>query len=143
MGRNVVIENEEKRINIIVFLRSKKYPPNITKKEKHAFRRMCSKFEIVGNELFYNNNEMRKKFIFRYERSKIKEIIEYYHSQDHVGPRGTYERINNIYTGIIYDDVVEIISNFENCMRERYPEINKTVTPIVPSYQREAYHRHN
>ncbi|KAG0440504.1 Retrovirus-related Pol polyprotein from transposon gypsy [Dictyocoela muelleri] len=38
---------------------------------------------------------------------------------------------------IYYEDIVDFISKCENCMRERVPHVNNSITLIVPSYQRE------
>ncbi|KAG0429949.1 hypothetical protein DMUE_5711 [Dictyocoela muelleri] len=59
------------------------------------------------------------------------------HSIAYVGPRGTHERICSTYCGIYYEYIVDFISKCENCMIERVPHVNNSITPIVPYIQRE------
>ncbi|KAG0441838.1 hypothetical protein DMUE_0758, partial [Dictyocoela muelleri] len=78
-----------------------------------------------------------KIFICRYETEKIKEIIRTAHTLDHFIPRGTYDNFCNTYCGVFYEDVIDYILICENCSRERNFPSNNSITPIIPSYQRE------
>ncbi|KAG0439338.1 Pro-Pol polyprotein [Dictyocoela muelleri] len=135
MGRLVSIENEIKKY--YGFFEKQGISSCMNKNEKRIFKRMCSKFKIIDGNLFYKLNGSYKRFRCKYENDQIKEIISASHSLDHVGPRETYERISKTYCGICYEDVIEHISNCENCMRERPPTYDNSVTPIIPSYKRE------
>ncbi|KAG0433365.1 Pro-Pol polyprotein, partial [Dictyocoela muelleri] len=137
MGRIISIYNEEMKNKIIIYLTNKIYPIDMTKSEKYAFKRMCSKFKLIDNILYCKDNDIYKIYICRYEESKRIEKIRFCHNQDHVGPRGTYEKVNRIYSGIKYDDVQGFILTCQNCIRERPPSILTSITPIIPSYQRE------
>ncbi|KAG0442754.1 hypothetical protein DMUE_0028 [Dictyocoela muelleri] len=113
------INGENEKNELIQYLITKKYPENINKSYKRKLFRMSRYFSVKNNNLYIKDNSVEKLFICSYEDEKMREIIMNEHNQDHARARSIFERIRVRVYGISLSDVINVIKNCENCMRER------------------------
>ncbi|KAG0441407.1 Retrovirus-related Pol polyprotein from transposon RE1 [Dictyocoela muelleri] len=71
---------------------------------------------------------------------------------DHVGIKSTFNRICEKYIGINLNDVRKFVETCVNCQRESLPNLQRSITLIIPDYVRErlivdtidiTFYRHN
>lgn len=100
MSKLIRCINREEKEMLVAFIRSEKYPDDLTKDQKRAYRRKAEHFVMRGNDICYRNNGTVLKAIFEYEMDLIDHIIKTEHSLGHVGITKMVNLLNQKYYGI-------------------------------------------
>lgn len=118
MSRQIKINSAEEKIQILEFLNSGIYPPEIRqdKEKRRRFRIKASSFvSRNGSLLFKNQDGSESLAIFPFEVELIRAVLEAEHRNGHPGINKMVDLIHRKYYGIPTSFISDFVSSCESC----------------------------
>lgn len=117
MSKLYTCSNRGEKQEIIDFIKEGKYPDDLNKDQKRAFRRKAGNFKLLGDDLCFKGKDSLLKVVFEYEEDLILHILKTEHNPAHIGINKMVALINQKYYGISKVHITEYVKSCDACKR--------------------------
>lgn len=117
MPRQNLCQNREEKEDLVNFLKTNRYPADLSKDQKRSYRRKADNFVMLGDDLCFRGEETLLKVVFPFETDLAKHIIASEHNISHMGVNKLQDLIKQKYYGIPLQMISDYVRSCEACMR--------------------------
>lgn len=138
MSKLYTCGNRAEKQELMDFLRDGRYPDELNKDQKRAFRRKAENFKLLGDDLCFKGKDCLLKVVFEYEQDLIQHILKTEHDPAHIGINKMVALINQKYYGISKANITEYVKSCDAC--KRFNSL-RTIQPVYINDIRRRFDR--